>query len=352
MDFPQPAGSTNVFRMQLNGKPIAGGVDRAHFRLLNKPILARNTQGTGMSWVDGDNWRVSYAPDFKILESEKAGSSYFPGVSAYRLVLDVTDLVARRREHAAVGTSRGGDAAAALLPRRAAHRWTWSLTSWRSSLLPAAGGRGSSAGRDVPGRPADGAAAGYRRGEQGGHAGDGRRAHHGPPGPAAASGLAFLVRREGSNVLSADGPPAGQPEWKVTPSHSGGEYHVDATARDYRLERRISLAGDHLEVADRLNNLTGADIGLAFDNRIVGPPGRLPIAWLGGNPDPSVSTVDRLENSSVFVADGQNGCGLLAVDDVYRIQGVFYYDQRAAPTLRSRSVPTPATRCDGTSTRS
>jgi hypothetical protein len=344
MDFPQPAGSTNVLRMQLNGKPIAGSVDRSHCRLLNKPMLAGNAQGTEMSWVDGSSWRVPYAPDFKVLESEKAGANYFPGVSAYRLVLDVTDLVARGGENTLRLEHRGE----AMRLRRYFPKSKASLDlvfdqlEVEFSSQPPMGGapppeetfRADRLMVQPPATVEVSKAVGLAPG-------GGLRIDL--PGLPLQVVSRFSFQGGGFNVLSADGPPNGQPQWKVTTARSGDEYRVDATARDYQLQRRIRLAGDHLEVADRLTNLTGADIGLAFDNRIVGPPGRLPIAWLGGNPDPSVSVVDRLENSSVFVADGQNGCGLLAVDDVYRIQGVFYYDQGAGARSATFAIGPRAT---------
>ncbi len=330
MDFPQPAGSTNVLRMQLNGKPIAGSVDRSHCRLLNKPMLARNAQGTEMSWGDGDSWRASYAPDFKVLESEKAGSSYFPGVSAYRLVLDVTDLVARGGENTLRLEHRGE----AMRLRRYFPRSKASLDlvfdqmEVEFSSQPPMGGAPPPeetfrADRLMVQPPATLEVSKAVTLAPGG----GLRIDL--PGLPLQVVSRFSFEGGGFNVLSADGPPAGQPQWKVTTARSGDEYRIDATARDYRLERRIRLAGDHLEVADRLTNLTGADIGLAFDNRIVGPSGRLPIAWLGGNPDPTVNAMDRAENTSAFVAGRQSGCGLLAIDDVYRIQAALYYDQGA-----------------------
>ena len=295
-------------------------------------MLARNAQGNvNVTWGDGDSWRASSTRDFKVLESEKAGSSYFPGRLRLRLVLDVTEAWSRgsegtlRLEHRGEamrlrhyfpqeqGVARPGlrpDGEGVLLSSR---RWAGLLRpeeTFRADRLmvqPPATLEVSKAVTLAPG--------------------GGLRIDL--PGLPLQVVSRFSFEGGGFNVLSADGPPAGQPQWKVTTARSGDEYRIDATARDYRLERRIRLAGDHLEVADRLTNLTGADIGLAFDNRIVGPSGRLPIAWLGGNPDPTVNAMDRAENTSAFVAGRQSGCGLLAIDDVYRIQAALYYDQGA-----------------------
>jgi len=58
--------------------------------------------------------------------------------------------------------------------------------------------------------------------------------------------------------------------------------------------------------------------------------GELTDVYLGGNPDPAVPMVQRMENATVFIATKQAGCGLLARDDVYRMQGVFYFDDGEA----------------------
>ena len=155
----------------------------------------------------------------------------------------------------------------------------------------------------------------------------------------------FSYQGGGFNVLAAARRPEGQPQWKVTVSRADNAGLVTATAKEYRLERRVRFAGDHLEFADRLTNLTGEAIGLAFDNRLVSSDEAIIDAWLGGNPDPAVNSMDRLENTSVFVAGRRSGCGLLAIDDVYRIQATLYYDQGAAHgAIPSRWARTTATR--------
>ena len=99
MDSPQCAGSAHVLRIKLNGKTVNGAVDRSNPRLLNKPLTAKTARGADLPWVQSGVWRVVYAPDFQIVDSPKAGSSHVPGVSAYRLVLDVTDMVQRGQEN-------------------------------------------------------------------------------------------------------------------------------------------------------------------------------------------------------------------------------------------------------------
>lgn len=330
MDSPQCAGSAHVLRIKLNGKTVNGAVDRSNARLLNKPLTGKTARGVDLPWVQGGVWRVVYAPDFQIVDSPKAGSNHLPGVSAYRLVLDVTDMVQRGQDNKLHLEYLAG---------------TMNLRRYFPQTNPSLDLVLEELALDFSQEPALGSSG---RPEEKFHADrlmaqppatvDVARAVSVQPGGGLKIDLPgmpvtlvsrFSYQGGGFNVLSPDGPAQGQPEWKVSVARTGQEATVNAAAKEYRLRRRIRFAGDHLEVTDRLTNLTAETIGLAFDNQLVGSAGAILDAWLGGNPDPAVTTVDKLENSSVFVAGRESGCGLLAVDDVYRIQSVLYYKQGA-----------------------
>ena len=326
MEAPDCSGSTHVLRMRVNGKMVTGALDRAHCRLLNKPLAAKMASGLEIPWVRDADWRVVYAPDFEILGTEKAGQSRILDVSAYRLVLDVTDLIARGRENKLVLEHLGE----AVKLRSYFPKTNPSLDFVLNELAmdfsqePAIEGRARpeeafSADRLMVQPPATVDVSQAVTIQPGG----GLRVAL--PGLALQVVSRFSYQGGGFNALTADEKGEGQPEWRVTVSKG----QVIATAKEYRLERGVRFAGDHLEITDQLTNLTDEAIGLAFDNRLTAPDGAIVDAWLGGNPDPAVNKMEALENNSVFVAGGQSGCGLLAVDDVYRIQSALTYDQGA-----------------------
>jgi hypothetical protein len=330
MDSPECSGSTHSLRLTLNGRALTGALDRAHSRLLNKPLSATMASGLAIPWVRNADWRVVYAPDFTIVGTAQAGPMRIPDVSPYRLVLDVTDLVVVGAENRLVLAHRGEQ---------------MRLRSYFPKLNPSLDFVLAELAMDFSQDPPVGKPS--RREEpyqadrlmlQPPATVDIRNVVRVAPGGGLAlslPGLALQVESRfshqggGYHALAGEGQPPGQPEWQVKVSRATAECLVDATAKEYRLERRITFVADHLEITDRLTNLTGEAIGLAFDNRLVAVGSEIAEAWLGGNPDPAVTRMEALENSSVFVAGAQSGCGLLVVDDVYRIQSILYYDNGA-----------------------
>ena len=330
MDSPDSAGSTHALRLKLNGKPVQGALDRAHSRLLNKPLLAKTIGGTELPWVRGAEWRVVYASDFQVLDSEKAGKNRLTEGSAYRLVLDVTDLVTPGAENQLTLQHLGE----AMGLRKYFPKTNPSLDFVLNELAI-----------EFSQQPSIGAVSRPReefRAErimvQPPAVVDVEKVVAVAPGGGLKISLPglnldvvsrFSYQGGGFNQLGVGSTPQGEPAWKISVSRSAGEAKIAGSGKEYRLQRTIRFAGDHLEVSDTLTNLTDEAIGLAFDNRLVSPGNEIIDAWLGGNPDPAVVTMDRLENSSVFAAGRESGCGLLAVDDVYRIQSVLYFDQGA-----------------------
>ena len=328
MDCADCAGSTHVLRLRLNDRPVMGALDRAHFRLLNKPLMGKMAGGTEIPWVRDADWRVAYAPDFTILDTPEAGSAQIVNGSGYLLVLDVTDLLPPGADNRLVMQHMGQ----ALNLRSYYPQLKPSLDFVLNELTvefsqepPVVGTARAeetfSCDRVMVQPPAT---ADVRKIVTLGEGGALRIALPGLP-------LQLISRFSypggGFNTLGAK--PEGQPEWRVQCRRAGDDLFVDATAKEYRLERHARLAKDHIEVLDRLTNLTNQDLALAFDNRLVSEGPALSEAWLGGNPDPAVSTFKAMENATVFVAGEKAGCGLLAWDDVYRVQAMLFFDQGA-----------------------
>ncbi|MBU0606618.1 MAG: hypothetical protein KKI08_01975 [Armatimonadetes bacterium] len=336
MDSPQCSGSTHSLRLALNGKPVFAALDRSHARLLNKPLTAKMASGLEVPWAREGDWRVVYAPDFEIVGTDRAGSSRILDVSPYELVLDVTDLV----------TPGAGNTLALDHRGEAMHLRTYFpdlnptldfvLNKLQVEFSPeppvggaAATGEAFSADRLMVQPPATVQAR------------DAVRVSPGGGMTVALDGLPvqvlsrFSYQGGGFNTLAPAGKPAGQPEWRVQVKPAADRTVIRGTAKEYTLERTVRFAGDHVEVADKLTNLTDEAIGLAFDNRLTTPGDEITTAWLGGNPDPASNLNPGLENTTAFVNGTRSGCGLLAQDDVYRIQAATYWDQGAG--IRSDS---------------
>ncbi len=93
-----------------------------------------------------------------------------------------------------------------------------------------------------------------------------------------------------------------------------------------RLRGRSRERVGHVHEPDGRGHRPGLHIGLAFSNALHAAEGQITDAWLGGNPDPATTTNAQLENSTLYVEGGESGCGIIALDDVYRTQGIIYWD--------------------------
>jgi len=152
----------------------------------------------------------------------------------------------------------------------------------------------------------------------------------------------FSYEGGGLNTMPGSGAPEGQEGWRVEPVGGEGEAGAIGHAPDYEVQRVVMFEGDHLVVSDVLRNLTDRDIGLAWAHELRAPLEQIEDAYLCGNPDPATAQVRGYENSTAFIAGEQAGCGLLALDDVARVQGVFYWDATGAAGVRSDVFCLPA----------
>lgn len=326
MDAPTASGSTHVMKLLLNGEGVGGAASRTAPRLLNKPLVAKMASGLEIPWVRGFDWRVVYSPDFELVASERAGSSRILDVSPYRLVLDITDLV--QRDTANTLTIRHLGAGMGL---RRFFPDNPSLDMVFNELSVELSGEAAPA---VATRPTEVFSA-DRLMVQPPATVDVRQAvtvdRDGGMTVSLPDMTARVVSRfswqgGGFNVLGTDLQARQQQGWRVEVRGGGERWDVVGVAPEYRVERSITFAADHLEISDLLTNTTDADIGLAFANELRLPDQQIADIYLGGNPDPAVTSVAGMENTTAFVLGQQAGVGLLARDDVYRIQGIIYYE--------------------------
>jgi hypothetical protein len=131
----------------------------------------------------------------------------------------------------------------------------------------------------------------------------------------------FTYPHGGENRLTVAGAPhaGGEREWQVrVEKFEGSAYRVVGSGRHYRITREIIPQPTRVLVKDRIENLTGADLGLALDNRIDAK-GHAGVALKAlAAPVPPV-----------FVQAHNHGIGLVPLDDVYQFIQATYTEDHA-----------------------
>lgn len=337
MDSPRTAGSTYVLALSVNGEPVRAAVSRRSVRLLNKPLETIMPGGLRISWAQSNGWRVVYAPDFTPLGYQGEVDGRLVEVSAYRFVLDITDLVRPNAENVVQMVHRGAEMNLREYFREdnptldlVFKELAIELSDEPPVIAPGAVEEEFSADRIMIQPPAVAEVA------QIASVTDGGGLTITLPGLDLEVVSRFSFEGGGFNTLTGHQAAAeGQPEWRVERAAGDGETVVRGRARDYELRRSVNFAGDHLVVTDHLRNLTDRDIGLAWGHELRAPLAQIADAFIGGSGDPGTVQVARRENSTVFVQGERAGCGLIALDDVSRLQGVLYWDHGGAAGVRS-----------------
>lgn len=113
----------------------------------------------------------------------------------------------------------------------------------------------------------------------------------------------------GDNRLSTQPIPdtTGESEWEVSTEKVDEEtYRVKAAGKFYTIDRWIRLTPTRIEVEDTVRNRTDEVVGIILSNHLntQDHPGLRAVAY---------------ENPTVFVADGNVGIGLIALDDLYYV---------------------------------
>ncbi|NLF15917.1 MAG: hypothetical protein GX595_01480 [Lentisphaerae bacterium] len=331
LNLARCAGSTHAMVLRVNGNLLTAGLDRTALRLTNKPPSVRMASGLEVPWYDSRGWRVVYAPDFEMAASPAAGGMRIEAVSPHRLVLDLSDLLRPDAENTLQIEHRG----AAMRLREAIGKDAGDLDLLFAELSvdlseePSAMASRRRERRHDPDALMDATPAAL----------DPRQVVEASPEGALRlrlPGLALRVESAYARVGGGWNPiPAaagGDPAWSPRPPEGAADAGaLQAASPGYRLQRQVTWAADHLVIADTLTNTGDADIGLAFDHSIVPEnPADLVDVYLGGDPSPARTRLEGHENPSVFVNGTQAGCALVALDDVYRIQGVMHWEQGRA----------------------
>ncbi len=112
----------------------------------------------------------------------------------------------------------------------------------------------------------------------------------------------------------------GQPGWKPTVRREGDAVVVEAAGAQYRITRRIRLDGPRVRVADTIENRLDEPVGLAVENTLA--LGRMPAPgrWRVAGTDRFAQIGGCAANPTLFAAQARSSVGVVAEDDVFRLQ--------------------------------
>ncbi|NLF17570.1 MAG: hypothetical protein GX595_09960 [Lentisphaerae bacterium] len=300
IDWPDLSGSNPWLIVWVNDNPLTAD------HLLNKRNEFTTAQGMDLQWYhSGFRWRVLYSPDFRAaLEQTGERFAMAKEDDPYRFVWDITALVKPGRNHLKVSCLQVLAEAPVMVLRQ----------------IQVEVGKAIEAPRLAPVAPA-------------------------PAGPVptyvarppSAVPMAVAVSPQGHMVLEACGR-----SWAVTSRASlpGGGWQeaaaaaapvrlgrgetaqVSWSAGPFRIERAVVVETEHVAIRDRVVNTGEALAGLILHHRAVttAAPERV---HLGGVPN--LAGQGRLRepsNPSVVARYGGVGLGVLAEDDVLRVQAL------------------------------
>lgn len=324
MDFPRATGSTYVLGLFVNDRPIDPNINRRQNRLLNKPLIFTMASGMTLGWHRDGLWRIVYSPDFETVQSPAAGGMQIPDVDPYELVLDITDFV-KRGESNALRIEHRGEAInlrKAFEGEPSLHFAIRRLQVECSDAAPRTGGDARPATTpdtlmvDPPQPPDVRATCSIGK--------------HGLltmklPGGDINLSTRLSYPGGGVNVIGARADERTEPGFAVELEQGNHQARITATGKAYRLVRSVKLLADHVEISDTFTNLRDEVIGIKYDNRLQAATGAVVDAFIGGDRDCGRVEMKSMENTSLYLATEEAGCGMVALDDVYRHHAYIYY---------------------------
>ena len=314
LDRETLGGSTYALRLRVNDQPIAAD------RLLNKPLEGRVYAGMILPWFGRGSLRVVYSPDYEAANQPDERMA-FVGGKAYEFVIAVADLLGEgantlRLQHTVPNIPQG------LVISEIA------LVPTPEPLPPAEDEVGAPPPTGelpvIAPKPVEPVAYRVEPLARGGFAivaGEQR----------ALVRSAFSWPNVGWNALDEIAGEGEEPGWRPEiAARPDGAQEVRAAGASYELERTVISRADHVEVADRIVNTSGADLHVSLRHGIA----------LAGLPEARIhlhgtelllpsGSFRGGDNPSALVSAGGWGFGMLAEDDVLRVQST----QLADPEL-------------------
>ncbi len=290
LDFPRLGGWAPCWQMLVNGQLISAMADRNNSRLLNKKMTSIHIDFGQARVCNGEKWYALYSPDY-----EQAVTKFLPAdVEAYKTKVDISDLLSKTAKNTfriRFGAELEGYYRNWGIKRRpalAVRNFTVIQEDIPTRLKPVAPPPGFVSVRKVP-RPV------FTFSED-------------------AAGLRLKL---------------GNSEYIITSLFTvPGERRKRISVRDenpfYTVRRRVEKRENRIDIFDtftsKADKLIGIKIAYEMDSA------RFPHIYLAGDGSASRSFNQDGRNPSVFCPDPGHhaGIGLLAQDDVFRVQNIQY----------------------------
>jgi len=287
-------GFTPFMKMFVNKRSLLGP------DLVNKPVDFVTRNGVDYAWMINGEWTVLYSPDF----SDKVQTSIipwsFPDTDPYHFVWDITPYVKPGKntitiEHLPV----------------LAHG---SILVLRDLAVEIGDPIKAQGVPPVAPAPTGSLATYVTRGSQ-----------KVPMEVSVSTGGSIRLKVSGKvfEVSSRTSEPNGRwvcttcPDWQ--PVRRGAAGLAKWECRGYSVERRVSVEGDHVRVADTLTNRTDAVIGVIYENYLDSGQVKPEKILLCGRPICSPEGAEDPAHPSAIAVWPDFAVGMFAEDDIFRI---------------------------------
>jgi len=328
--------------LRANGLVLEPLADRHNPRLVNKQLSFRhsNPSWKGGSWFRNGRWVVPYAPDYT--SACKGFAPWLAETEVHRFVLDITDLVSDATENRLAlrfaANLRARFRKEAFVPDLMVR--SVSVIAWPDKPSPLTKHAGTEQDKYIRMRELPTPEYTMRVGSGGEMA---------LAGSGWGTNVASRFSLPGGNSCSL--VPGRAQGWQPRVGRSDPTHIKLSCANDwFRLSRRIVKHPRRIDVYDKLENLTSSLLGVKVRHE-VGPGGpdnlQADDVYLAGDPSPGVIEKAGGRNPTVFIADHGRGrgIGLVAVDDVFRVQNVQYWeDGRSGIRTDHLALPSGGTR--------
>ena len=296
LDFPRLGGWNPCWQLLVNDQLISAMADRNNSRLLNKGLTAIHAD-YGVSRVcNGDKWYALYSPDY-----ETAIPKFLPAnLEAYKIKVDISDLLSKDEQN--------------VLRIRFGAELEGYFRLWGIKRRPALAIRNFAVVQeDIPTRlkptPKEKDFVPFRR----------------LPRPVFSckddkNGLAVSFGGQSYIIRSVFSIPGQRTK---TDTVGGGNPFYSVSRKMEKKENRIDIYDTFTSKSDQL-------IGIRIAYEMASE--RFPQIYLAGDSSPSRTSNQDGRNPSVFFPDAAHGTGLglLAQDDVFRVQNVQYCENGKA----------------------
>jgi hypothetical protein len=152
-----------------------------------------------------------------------------------------------------------------------------------------------------------------------------------------------MMRDANWNALAASDEKPNDGEWKWSASQNKNGFTIEAVGKAYRLQRNVSLQNDHVVISDKFTNISKEDIAIAFDNKVtsLSAPRAINVSGVYEKSYFPYSSIAPPGNPTIFLDNENSGLGMIALDDIYRLQFSLKKDAQSG-WFENRSFGLPA----------